>query len=347
MFLTSTKSMLTEEGAKRSRIFPKGTLLLVNSGATLGVPKITCIDACGNDGIAGFLDLSSEADISFLYYFLYTKTRYFRDCLAPGLGQPNLNTELIGGVSIPLPPLPEQKKIAEILSAWDRAIEQVGKLIDAKQRLKKGLMQQLLTGRMRFPEFNHETHERHEKDKGELPEGWKRVRLKDVCKVAYGKDWKTVACSERAYPVYGTGGVIGYASSPLYSGPSILLGRKGTIDNPVYINSPFWAVDTTFYTEIKKEMDPKFIFFLFCCIHWHRYNEASGVPSLSRNPLEKIKLALPSFDEQRCIAAVLSTCDWEIELLKKKQEKLKEQKKGLMQKLLTGEVRVKADGAVI
>ena len=88
-------------------------------------------------------------------------------------------------------------------------------------------------------------------------------------------------------------------------------------------------------------MDPKFIFFLFCCIHWHRYNEASGVPSLSRNTLEKIKLALPSFDEQRRIAAVLSACDREIELLKKKQEKLRKQKKGLMQKLMTGEIRVK------
>ena len=81
---------------------------------------------------------------------------------------------------IPLPPLPEQKKIAEILSAWDQAIEQVGKLIDAKERLKKGLMQQLLTGRMRFPEFGKPVQE-----KGELPEGWQEVQLKDIAAILF------------------------------------------------------------------------------------------------------------------------------------------------------------------
>ncbi len=260
--------------------------------------------------------------------------RHYFSTLANGVTRFGLTSQVTLQAQIPLPPLPEQKKIAEILSAWDRAIEQVGKLIDAKQRLKKGLMQQLLTGRMRFPEFGKPVQK-----KGELPEGWREVRLGDVCKIAYGKDWKAVASKENAYPVYGTGGVIGYATSPLSSGPSILLGRKGTIDNPVYINSPFWAVDTTFYTEIKKGINPKFIFFLFCRIRWRRYNEASGVPSLSRSTIAKIKLSIPSLTEQTRIAAVLSACDREIELLKKKQEKLREQKKGLMQKLLTGEVR--------
>lgn len=342
--LPSNKITFREAPSRARRKVKKNDVLLATVRPNLKGFAYISFEA--NDIVCstGYAVLRSKNEVISLYLFYnlfsHETERYFYSCVV-GSNYPALNNSDVNNLRIPLPPLPEQKKIAEILSAWDRAIEQVGRLIDAKQRLKKGLMQQLLTGRMRFPEFNHETHERHEKDKGELPVGWKRVRLKDVCKVAYGKDWKTVACSERAYPVYGTGGVIGYASSPLYSGPSILLGRKGTIDNPVYINSPFWAVDTTFYTEIKKEMDPKFIFFLFCCIHWHRYNEASGVPSLSRNTLEKIKLALPSFDEQRRIAAVLSTCDREIELLKKKQEKLKEQKKGLIQKLLTGEVRVK------
>ena len=85
---------------------------------------------------------------------------------------PIVNKSEFSAYKIPPLPLPEQKKIAEILSAWDRAIEQVGRLINAKQRLKKGLMQQLLYGRMRFPEFG-----KHAKKKGEMPEGWKACKL--------------------------------------------------------------------------------------------------------------------------------------------------------------------------
>jgi len=335
--IENTSKEVSELGIENSsaKYLPKGTVILLRDA---GVGRSTILGnrmAVSQHFVAW---ICGEKNLNlYLYYYLQSRKREF-ERVAVGSTIVTIGMRYFVHLRIPLPPIPEQKKIAEILSTWDRAIEITNRLITNYELLKKGLMQQLLTGRMRFPEFNHETHE---KKKGELPEGWLEVMLGELCKITYGKEWKDVACSESAYPVYGTGGVIGYASSPLYSGPSILLGRKGTIDNPVYINGPFWAVDTTFYTEIKKEMDSKFTFFLFCCIHWRRYNEASGVPSLSRSTIERIKLAIPSQPEQTCIAAVLSTCDREIELLKKKQEKLKEQKKGLMQKLLTGEVRVK------
>ena len=116
------------------------------------------------------------------YYFNQNDAVLRLKALAtPGVSQCNINqTTLKKYFHIPLPPLPEQKKIAEILSAWDRAIEQVGKLIDAKQRLKKGLMQQLLTGRMRFPEFagSEKLKVKSEKlRKGGLSEGWRACKL--------------------------------------------------------------------------------------------------------------------------------------------------------------------------
>jgi len=331
-YIFDSAKKLSRNGFNVCRKIPAGSTLFTCIGSTIGKVAIAGKELATNQQINAVISKNKETK-EFLYYALLKLSPKIKS-LASEQAVPIVNKSEFSAYKIPLPPLPEQKKIAEILSAWDRAIEQVGKLIGAKQRFKKGLMQQLLTGRMRFPEFGEPV-----KEKGKLPEGWREVRLGELCKITYGKDWKDVACSESAYPVYGTGGVIGYASSPLYSGPSILLGRKGTIDNPVYINGPFWAVDTTFYTEIKKEMDPKFIFFLFCCIHWRRYNEASGVPSLSRSTIEKIKLAIPSQPEQTRIAAVLSSCDREIELLRRKETVLREQKNGLMQKLLTGEVR--------
>lgn len=147
IFLKATSTFLTVEGANRTRILEAGTLLLTNSGATLGVPKITTIQGGANDGIAAFLD--PIADKKFLYFSLQARTRYFRERVAPGVGQPNLNTDLIGLVPLARPPLPEQRKIADILTTWDKALEKLDALIAAKDRRKKALMQQLLTGRKR------------------------------------------------------------------------------------------------------------------------------------------------------------------------------------------------------
>jgi len=272
----------------------------------------------------------------YIYYNLFSHqaARYFYGCVV-GSNYPALNNSDVEHLKIPLPPLPEQKKIAEILSAWDRAIEQTRKLIDARKRLKKGLMQQLLTGRMRFPEFGAPVAQ-----KGELPDGWERVQLHETCDFIYGKDWKSVAVNSSQIPVYGTGGIIGYSSSPIHNGTSILIGRKGTIDNPLFIEGKFWAVDTTFYTTIKDSVIPRYLYYLFTTVKWRKYNEASGVPSLSRNTIQNIRVTVPTINEQKKVADIISIIDTEIELYMQNVKMLSEQKKGLMQKLLTGEIRV-------
>ncbi|MCA9047882.1 MAG: restriction endonuclease subunit S [Planctomycetaceae bacterium] len=143
-YLTSTREFLTELGAQQSRRLEEGTLVLTNSGATLGVPKILKVSGCANDGIAAFLDISPEVDTKFLYYFLSSLTRVFREQIAPGLGQPNLNTDLIGTTELPLPPLGEQRKIARVLESVDEAIEATRAVIDQTRQLKTALLQDLL-----------------------------------------------------------------------------------------------------------------------------------------------------------------------------------------------------------
>jgi len=236
-------------------------------------------------------------------------------------------------LSIKIPPLSEQKKIAQILSTWDKAIEQTRKLIEAKKQLKKGLMQQLLSGRMRFPQFGPPAKN------GELPDGWKVLKLKDICEFNYGKDWKSVKSDGGKIPVYGTGGLIGLATEYLSKGPSVIIGRKGTIDKPLFISSAFWAVDTTFYTVHKKNINPKYLFYKFSDIQWTKYNEASGVPSLSRPTIQTIKTIVPDVLEQQVIVGFLDGLEKTISQLEAYLEKITAQKKGLMQKLLTGEIR--------
>ncbi|MBT2719199.1 restriction endonuclease subunit S [Bacillus sp. ISL-57] len=171
---------------------------------------------------------------------------------------------------------------------------------------------------------------------GEIPIEWNVATLGEVLKVGYGKNQKDVEVEKSDIPILGTGGIIGWARTPLFEKPSVLIGRKGTIDKPQYMEKPFWTIDTLFYTDINIEKNfPKFIYYLFQTIDWYKYNEATGVPSLSATNISKIKHSFPPLKEQQKIAEILSTVDEHIENTDRLITKTKALKKGLMQQLLT------------
>lgn len=265
------------------------------------------------------------------YLYLSLLSSYFQKQLAPLKG----NGSIVANIRIPelkkmrllIPSKEEeQQKIASILSTWDKAIELKEKLIEQKKEQKKGLMQKLLTGKIRLPGFEGE---------------WKSYKLNQVLKIRHGKDQKKVQKEDGCYPILGSGGQIGRTDEYLYNKESILIGRKGTIDRPVYMDEPFWTVDTLFYTEINEGFLPKYIYYIFNTIPWKQHNEASGVPSLSATTIGGIKVLVPDYLIQKAYSRILSTADDEIHLLETHLELLKQQKKGLMQLLLTGKVRVK------
>ena len=154
-------------------------------------------------------------------------------------------------------------------------------------------------------------------------------------KLINGKSQKEVETENGIYKILGTGGVIGYTNEYLWNKPSVLIGRKGTIDKPMYIEEPFWTVDTLFYTKINNENNVKWIYYYLNNIDLKKYNEATGVPSLSVNNLNNIKVITPSLKEQEKIAEILSTVDKQIDNTEKLIQKNEDLKKGLMQQLLT------------
>ena len=177
-------------------LIPEGAIIFAKRGAAIATNKVR-IAKCPLVIDSNMMALVAKKSIDslFLYYSIFKEELWK---IADTSTIPQINNKHIKPYKIPLPPLPEQKKIAEILSAWDRAIEQVGKLIDAKQRLKRGLMQRLFTGRMRFPEFDHRIHGIHGKKKGELPEGWREVQLKDIAAISFsGVDKKSLPGQKR------------------------------------------------------------------------------------------------------------------------------------------------------
>lgn len=159
---------------------------------------------------------------------------------------------------------------------------------------------------------------------------WREVKLEDIVNIKYGKNQKKVLSNNGSYPIYGTGGLIGYATHFLYDKPSVLIGRKGTIGKVKYIDIPFWTVDTLFYTEINENKSvPKFLFYYLSQIDLNNYNEGTTIPSLRTETLNRLKILLPPLDIQKKIAGVLGALDDKIELNNKINQNLEAQAQAL------------------
>jgi type I restriction enzyme S subunit len=238
----------------------------------------------------------------------------------------NIGQGELSQVEINLPPLPEQQKIADILSTWDKAIQTTEALLANARTQKRALMQSLLTGTRRFPGF--EDHP------------WREVRLGEVLEITYGKSPKEIFVDCGEYPVIGTGGETGRTNTVMAQGPAIIIGRKGTIDSPQWVEGGFWCIDTTYYCYAKGGNVLRWLFAWLGSINLKDFNEASGVPSLSRETLRAITLKLPSVPEQHLIAKVMIDIETDITTIRAQLDHLRTEKKSLMQQLLTGKRRV-------
>ena len=136
------------------------------------------------------------------------------------------------------------------------------------------------------------------------PHGWVNRTLSELVSLQYGKSPKEVIVGDGEFPIIGTGGITGYASAYLNDGNTTVIGRKGTINRPCFIEGKFWAIDTTYYATDYKEADPKWLYYSISHTDLLKYNEASGVPSLNRDTLYAIQYPVPPLPEQLKIATI-------------------------------------------
>ena len=179
------------------------------------------------------------------------------------------------------PQIEEQQKISRLLSLLDERIATQNKIIDKLQSLIKGIGKQLFMDN----------------------QNWRTVKIGELLRIGNGKDYKHLSIGK--IPVYGTGGQMLLVNDYLYDGESVCIGRKGTIDTPMFLKGKFWTVDTLFYTYDFKDVLPKFCYYLFLQINWKLYNEGTGVPSLSKSTIENIKVKIPSLEQQQKICSIL------------------------------------------
>jgi len=142
-----------------------------------------------------------------------------------------------------------------------------------------------------------------------------KYKLEDIATIKYGKNQKNVVSDEGVIPIYGTGGLMGFATTALYEKPSVLIGRKGTIDKVRFVTSPFWTVDTLFYTIINEEIvRPHFFYYLMTQVDLLKLNEGTTIPSLRTETLNRIEFDIPSLEIQDRILSVIEPLEDKIAL---------------------------------
>ena len=282
------------------------------------------------------------------------------EAVAFGSAQPQLTVKLIKNLKLPVPPLPEQRKIAKILSTWDKAISTTEKLIETSKQQKKALRQQLLTGKKRL--VNPET--------GKAFEGeWKEVKLGSLGTTVSGGtpstnsveywdgdiDWvtptditklctRTIGKTSRRITTLG----LSHSSAKLVPARSLLICTRATIGE-LAITEHEMCTNQGFKNIIpNNETDVEFLYYLIQSLKHQLIAKASGSTflELSKKGFESIRLLVPNREEQQKIASVLTTVDKDIEVLEAKLSHFKQEKKALMQQLLTGKRRVQVEESV-
>ena len=252
------------------------------------------------------------------------------------------------GLKIPFPIFAEQEQIVKFLNEKCEKIDSVVNIKEQQIEKLKELRQITIHNAITQGISHCKGEAVHMKDSGidwigEMPGHWELKRLKHLMKINNGLDYKHVQADE-GYPVIGSGGQFAFASKYLYDGEVLFLGRKGTIDKPLYFNGKFWTVDTMFFCIANSKGNTKYLYYVATTIPFKYYSTATALPSLTQSDLNNHKITIPPLSEQEEIVSYLDEQTSKIDkAIAQKQEqivKLKEYKQSLINEVVTGKLKV-------
>ena len=326
-----TSELITVKAVKETkmRIYPQGTLLMAmyGQGKTRGTVAILEIDAAVNQACAAITVKDGKS--KFLFYQLKNSYQDIRKLSNTG-NQENLNADIIKTYQVPWAPDEEQERISTILTTQDKVIELKEKQLTGKQRQKKYLMQQLLTGKKRLPGFAFEVE---------------KTNIKAISTYSVSTISQTMLESyegKQLYPVFNANSIAGHVDFYENECPYISIIKDGAgIGRVRLCEAKSSTIGTMGCIHARKGISIIFLYYLLEQVDFNKYSNGSTIPHLYYKDYSCEKVRIPDIKEQAAIAEVLSTADHEIDLLRQDIEQEKQKKKALMQLLLTGIVRVK------
>ena len=325
------------------KVYPVDTVLVAMYGGfkQIGRTGVLGVPAAINQALTAISVDKSKVYPIFLQHWLNAKVDVWRSLAGSSRKDPNITKAEVAAFPVLLPPLGEQKVIAEVLSAWDRAIEQTTALIAAKERLKQGLMQQLLTGERRFNGFKGEWRECH---LGDLFDDRREPGTDDLPLLSVTLDAGVVRRDSRDAPVRTTleheehllvrKGDIAYNMMRMWQGGSGMVKENGVVSPAYVVCKPNEQIDSRFADQLFHT--PRMIYLFWA----YSYGLTDDRRRLYFDGFSRISTRIPALVEQRRIADAVDCLSNETTQLKNRLKALGHQKRGLMQKLLTGEVRV-------
>ena len=317
-----------EKHATLLRFTVKPNDILISCSGTFG--RTTIIEDGDPLGIISqaLLILRSDPNkinVKYLNYYLNSREGKIKlSGMSHGSVQVNIAKRAdVESIELYLPPLPEQKAIAKVLTAFDDKIE----LLQAQNKTLETMAQTIFKewfGKYQIGD--------------DLPEGWRVGELGDILEIKYGKDHKHL--KDGIYPLYGSGGIMRYVEKPLYSKKSILIPRKGTLTNLFFLNEPFWSVDTMFYGIIKHSFQGRFSYLFLQSIDLSSMNVGSAVPSLTTRVLNQIPIVIPKNEYLIKFDDLVAPVYDKIEFNYSQIQSLSKTRDTLLPKLMSGQLRV-------
>lgn len=348
LYVSETVGYLTEEGAQHSRLLNIGTLIIANSGATLGVAKILEITCCANDGVAAIID-QRVGDKEFICHYINSRTKHLREVVATGNGQPNLNTALIQELTVPLPSAREQRLIAAALSDVDALLAKLDQLIAKKRDLKQATMQQLLTGRTRLPGYSGAWVK---KQLGDLATFYKGKGLPkseldsfgvEPC-IHYGELFTSYPESimEVLSHTSTNHNVFRSVSNDVLMPTSDVTPNGLAIASSVHQSGVILGGDILVIRVSPKELNGSFLSYIIRQSRDQIMQLVSGttVFHLYGTDMKRFTFSMPQVEEQQAGVKVLDDMDADIAALEARRDKTRALKQGMMQELLTGRIRL-------
>ena len=280
-YIETTKEKIKPEGLKKSRLVVDGDFILSNS-MSFGRPYIVKTTGAIHDGWLVFRDVDNNLDKDFFYYLLsssYVYQQFSRN--ASGSTVRNLNIDIVKQTNISLPPLNEQKrivtKIEKLFSNLDNSDKYLLHLEKQLKRYRQSVLKSAFEGE------------------------YKKIQWNEVTNIINGKHYTDVVNENGKYPIYGSAGIINYADEYLCNEDTVIVGRKGTINKPLFVKEKFWNIDTAFGIEANKErLAPMYLYYFSLSFNFLELNQSTTIPSLTKSNLLKINMPLPdTLDEQQ------------------------------------------------
>ena len=268
------------------------------------------------------------ANIDYLKYYLNIQGLRYLDS---GAAQSQITINNLRHHKVFIPDIHVQNRIANVLATYDNLIEVNNKRIKVLEQMAENLYKEWFV-RFRFP-----GHESAPFENG-LPKGWKPCKLSELFDVRYGKEHKEIGDGQ--IPIFGSGGIMRYGDQALYTGESVLIPRKGTLNNIMYYNGPFWTVDTMFYTVLLKDNFAKYAYFTLKNVDMESYNSGAALPSMTTDILYHLKIIVPDDNTLERFDRFIDGVFKQTDAIKNLNDNLIKQRDLLLPRLMSGKLEV-------